>query len=240
MTSQPVVYVRISPRGANATDTSVERQWLAGQEYCKREGLGEPLPFVDVDASGSNDRRERWRELLQRVRKGHVTCIVAYDQDRLFRDEEQAAQFIKLLERHPNVRLHFVLSGRVDLASADAVTMFHFKSTMNAHASRKAAERTKHAMAALRSQGRKTGGTAPYGWDSVAGKLVANAYQQQVLAWMRSMVAAGHGSQAIATALNTARIPSKTGNTWWSRATVHAIITRLAEATGAGRESEDG
>lgn len=217
-------YVRIS-HDSQKNGVSVDRQWEMILSYCARQSLPAPTRFADVDWSGTTSRRPRWSDLLRDLRARRVTCVVAYDQDRLFRDEEEAAAFIKLVKR-VKCAVHFVTSGRLDLTSADAHTMFSFKAVVDAAYSRKISEKVSAWARHKRERGEKTGGLVPFGWDVAEGVLVPNPKEQEVVERMLHLRDQGSSYIAIAHLLMRDGVPTKRGLRWWGHKQVARIVAR--------------
>ncbi len=218
-------YVRISD--SKGSDVSPNRQWADILAYAQRVLGTVPELVEDIDKSGANGMRSGWKYVLTMIRKGQANVLVAYSRDRLFRDEEQSAQLLKLLRKH-DCELHLVDTGMVDLNNADSVTMFSFGATMDAHYSRKISEKTKRAMAFKRAKGEKLGGMVPYGYAVVAGLLVVDVHEQAVLKVIRRLAQAGTGTRGIARMLTETGIKSKSGNAYWSHSTVAKLLSRTS------------
>src|SRR5215472_14138358 len=89
-------------------------------------------------------------------------------------------------------------------------------------------ERTRSAMSVKRSRGERIIGHAPYGWDfGRNGLLVENAHEQQVIARMRRMQAAGMSFRGIAVRLDGDGILPKRGKRW-IHTTAKSILARTA------------
>ena len=88
-------------------------------------------------------------------------------------------------------------------------------------------ERTRDALAELRSQGRRTGGV-PYGWAlaSDGTTLVADPLEQRGIARLRELHATGISYRAIARSLTVEGIPTKGGGTWGHQAVARILQSR--------------
>lgn len=234
MTTTPAAYIRISSdRGGGRV--SPDRQWEMIRDYCHRLGLGEPTRYADLDWSGSTAARPAWAALQTALRSRQTRTLVAYDQDRLFRDEEEASRFLKLARRL-KLAVHFVTSGPLDLASADAATMFSIKAVFDAHLSRKTSERVRAWAAHKRSRGEKTGGLVPYGYDLAPDgrTLVPNPREQAVVAMVCELAVAGRSYRWIASYLQQQGVVTKTGLAWWGHKTVEKLVRAGQEALPKG------
>ncbi len=91
-----------------------------------------------------------------------------------------------------------------------------------------AAERTRHAMAELRRQGRKTSSRPPFGFRFEGDRVVTVPSEQKILLRMLRLRKQGAGEFAIASTLARAGIPNpRTGRPWYY-GTVRAILKSAA------------
>ncbi len=218
-------YVRISD--SKGSDVSPDRQRALIAAYCYRAKLELAHVYYDKDASGGDSDRREWQRLLTACRRGEVTSIVAYDQDRLFRDEEEAAKFLKFVKRH-KIDVHFVATGQLDTRSAASQMMFSMKAVVDAHYRRVVSERTQTALDHKRQRGEKLGGHVPYGYDlDSEGKLQLNVDEQYTVALLLELRDAGLGVRSIATELTKRGIRTKTGLAYWAPSTVAKVLVSV-------------
>ena len=88
-------------------------------------------------------------------------------------------------------------------------------------------ERTSAAMAHMRTQG-KFLGQLPFGYDLAddGETLMPNAGELQSVQRIRTLRAKGLSLRAIAAKLDSAKIPTKSGNRRWTHTAVHSILRR--------------
>jgi DNA invertase Pin-like site-specific DNA recombinase len=125
-----VVYVRQSRYKdyERTVSPDVQRESCAALppvKACDRVDL-----LQDLDLSGGKlAGRKAFLSLLDRVRRGEVNVIAAYDQSRAFRNTRDALEFYGLLNEHPEVEVVFV-QGRFDRS---AVGGFNYTALAAAH-----------------------------------------------------------------------------------------------------------
>jgi DNA invertase Pin-like site-specific DNA recombinase len=89
-------------------------------------------------------------------------------------------------------------------------------------------ERTKGAMNVKRSRGERISRHAPFGWDFTAdNRLLENGVEQDIIATMKQLRAAGLSYRAIAAQLDGQGIAPKRGERW-VHTTIKGILTRKA------------
>jgi site-specific DNA recombinase len=102
VTARPVIYARISD-DAELAGLGVARQLIDCRELAERLGLADPIEIVDNDVSAFDTRRSRpgWKQLIELVRSGDATAILAWHTDRLYRRLTDLEALATLLESHP-------------------------------------------------------------------------------------------------------------------------------------------
>jgi DNA invertase Pin-like site-specific DNA recombinase len=87
---------------------------------------------------------------------------------------------------------------------------------------------TKAALQAKRARGEKTGGDVPYGYTVTHdGKLIEDAAEQRIIAYMRALAEGGVKRRQIALKLNAAGHRTKRGSSW-SHVQISRILAREA------------
>lgn len=81
------------------------------------------------------------------------------------------------------------------------------------------------AHAAARAAGRRVGGTAPYGWRSVDGRLAPDPGEQAVRYLMLHLAREGWSFERITAQLNALNLHTREGQQW-TRGVVHRIVRR--------------
>ncbi|HEV8056002.1 MAG TPA: recombinase family protein, partial [Nocardioidaceae bacterium] len=166
MSKRAAIYCRIS-RDAEQEGLGVARQEDDCRALVAREGwtLVEP-PFVDNDTSASTaskKTRPRYDAMLAAARAGQIDVIVAYSNSRLTRRLRDLLDLIDLHDQH-GIRIHTVVSGSDDLATADGRMVAQIKGSVDEAEARRTAERLKRAFLAKAQTGAVNQGTRPFGW----------------------------------------------------------------------------
>jgi DNA invertase Pin-like site-specific DNA recombinase len=158
-----VIYCRISDDRAG-TSAGVQRQETDCRDLCAGRGWENPTVFVDNDVSAYNGRvRPAYRELLEQVKAGTVSAIVAWHPDRLHRSPRELENFIDLVEAH-SVAVATVLAGTYDLTTATGRMTARIVGATARYESELKSERTKRAHRQLAEAGSPVSGTRPFGW----------------------------------------------------------------------------
>jgi site-specific DNA recombinase len=219
-----VGYVRRSKESGKRT-VSLEDQRERIAAYCKLKGWR--LAEVLVDDGVSGGRRERLTRLDAALRAARAGAVVVYHLDRLARD---AAALLDWLERagRRGVQLHVVDRGRVETESASGYLMAGVEGIVAAHYRKVISEKTRHALARLRTNGRRISRWAPYGFqDAPDGQLVPAPDEQAVLQRIDALREGGLSLRAIVRALAAAGVFARGGRPF-AASTVAVVLGRAA------------
>lgn len=217
-----VGYIRISKEEQGSR--SLETQEQALRLWSQARGHDLVAIYRDDGVSGSvaPARREGAAQAIAHAKRKGVDLLVVAKLDRIARD------LVATLDLVDNV-----LGSRAALASVaedfDASTaagrMFLQMMGMAAEFERnRIRERTCEGLATVRRQGRKTGGSVPFGYRSEAGVLVAVAEEQMTLARAFDLRAAGQSIRATAAMLNAEGMTRRESRPWNAH-TLHRVLT---------------
>ena len=86
--SQAIAYIRVSTAEQAQEGISIEAQLDVIRGYAAFRGLGLNHEIVDAGISGAKPLQDRGggRELFELTQAEHITAVIAYKLDRLFRD----------------------------------------------------------------------------------------------------------------------------------------------------------
>lgn len=156
---------------------------------------------------------------------GRNAALVVYSLSRLARSTKDA---IGIAERLDKAGADLVsLSEKLDTTSSAGKMMFRLLAVLAEFERDLVSERTKSAMQHKKSNGERVG-TVPYGFDLGDDEttLVENETEQTVIQDIQAMRREGKTLVRIAHALTERHIPTKTGKSRWSHATVSRILSR--------------
>jgi DNA invertase Pin-like site-specific DNA recombinase len=208
------IYCRIS-RDAEQEGLGVARQEEDCRALVERNGwtLIEP-PFTDNDISastGSRKARPAYDRMLAAVRAGGVDVIVAYSNSRLTRRPLELEDLISLHDA-TGVRIHTVVSGNDDLATADGRMVARIKASVDAGEAERTAERLRRAFLAKAQKGTVGQGTRPFGWAE--DKKALHPKESRMLRKAIQDVIDGVPAREIARRWNDAGVTTTRGKTW--------------------------
>jgi DNA invertase Pin-like site-specific DNA recombinase len=218
---QPFIgYVRVSTDEQAGSGLGLQAQRAAIRRDC--ELRSRPLGTIHTDtASGrSMDRREGLQAALSELETGRASGLVVAKLDRLSRS---LLDFASLMERSRSEGWALIaLDLGVDTSTPQGELMASVLATFSQFERRLIGQRTKDALAELKSQGVELGRP--------------RLLDDELAVRVRSMRAGGMTLQAIADTLNSEGVPTATRRGAWRTGTVHHLLSRdLAAATPAAR-----
>jgi DNA invertase Pin-like site-specific DNA recombinase len=172
------------------------------------------------------------QQVLETVRAGDVDALWVYEQSRLTRADELEVALLKreLRERHVAV---LVGSALHDLADVSGALAFDIQAVVDRAESERFKERVARGRREKALQGRKTGGSAPYGYvnppigDPTRGTLKPHPAEAPVVRRIFEATAAGTTGGRLAEDLNRAAVPAPRGERW-GKTTLRRILDNPA------------
>jgi site-specific DNA recombinase len=211
MTVKAAIYCRISKDRAGA-GLGVERQEKDCRELAERLGWEVVTVYADNDISAYSGKvRPQYRAMLEAVKAGEVTGIVAWHSDRLHRRAVELEEFVTLAEAH-HLQVQTVTAGTVDLTTASGRMVARMLGAAAQHEVDHARERMRRAKAQAAASGKYRGGPRPYGFEK-DGVTIREA-EAEVVRHMTAAVLAGRSLHAIARELNAKGLPTSAGRLW--------------------------
>ncbi|GGJ40892.1 recombinase family protein [Neoroseomonas lacus] len=215
MTPRCAIYARYSSE--NQREASIEDQLRLCTARAEREGWTIAGSFTDAAISGATTLRPGYQALLEAMRGGTLTIVLAESLDRFSRDLEHVAAFHKLA-RFCQVQIVTLSEGEVSEMAVG------FKGTMGALSLRDLSAKTHRGLEGRVRQGRGVG-APPYGYRVVR-HLGADGEPERGLREIdpeRACVVrriyrdyvAGLSPLVIARALNSEGVPAPRGGTWY-------------------------
>ena len=145
------------------------------------------VPLVDIltDDGISGGKRERFGRIKAALRQHGATVLVAYHHDRLARDAEGFLGFLAWAQRR-HVAVHVVGRGPIETATASGFLTNGVEAMVAEHYRRAIGEKTRDALAHLRTQGRRISRFAPYGWRFAGAAVEPEPTEQAALTAARA------------------------------------------------------
>ncbi len=221
-------YIRVSTEGQAEEGVSLTAQREKIEAWAKLHDEDEVLIFEDAGISGSSmAARHGLQKALGEVcrRRG---AFVVYSLSRLARSTKDTLAISEQLARSGAELVS--LSERIDTTTASGKMVFRMLAVLAEFERDQVSERTRAAMAHLRTSRRRFSRYPPYGWDldRTGETLVRNRAEQAVIRKMKKLRSEGLSFRAIADRLEEEGVSTKTGRAGWSGKVVWATLRREA------------
>jgi len=222
-----VGYLRVSTSTQAQDGVSLEAQRKRVEAWANAQGFS--LIGIHRDAGLSGGKAHNRPGLQRAIRAAckQSAALVVYSLSRLARSTRDA---LEISERLDKAGADLVsLSEKIDTTSAAGKMVFRMLAVLAEFERDLISERTSMAMAHIRTQGRKTGGYVPFGYDADAdGNLVKNEAEQAALKLINDLRQRGLSLRKIAAELNRRGITTKHGKRWQVGTVRNALKRKVA------------
>jgi DNA invertase Pin-like site-specific DNA recombinase len=192
-----VGYIRVSSESQAENGVSLDAQRAKIAAWCALHDA--QLVGVECDAGISGkrlDNRPGAQRALEMIRTGAATTLVICDLSRLSRSTRELLSVVDRYFRG-DARSLVSIKESIDTTTPAGRMIVTVLAALGELEREQVAERTKTALAHVRSTGRKTGGDVPFGYRSEAGQLVHDATEQATIARARDLRASGMSLAAV-------------------------------------------
>lgn len=219
-------YIRVSTEEQATSGQSLDAQRAKLEAYAKLYDLELVEVVVDAGASAKTLNRPGLQEALGKLRKGAAAGLVIAKLDRLSRSVKDWNALIDGFFGEKAGKQLFSVADSIDTRTAAGRLVLNVLMSVAQWERETIGERTRDTLRYKISKGERCG-KVRFGFDLAGdGKtLVANAEEQEAIALMRELRAAGKSYPAIVAELTARGIRTKEGKTWQPM-TVRNILTR--------------
>jgi DNA invertase Pin-like site-specific DNA recombinase len=207
------IYCRIS-RVTDEDQTGVERQERMCRDVAERLKLQVASGHAFIDNNRSAWKRDRkrpgWDELMDAIRRGEVSHVIAYHPDRLMRQPADLEELLRLADEN-RVTLHGQAGGR-DLSDPDDRFILRMEVAHACRSSDDTSRRVKDKLTERASAGRPHTGKRRFGYDKTGTKIIES--EAETVRWVYVQYLKGKTVHWIKTQLNEQNIPTALGRRW--------------------------
>lgn len=225
-----VIYARIS-NDSEGRELGVTRQLDDCHELAARLGLTVVAePYVENDTGASTRSRKprpKYAAMVDLVRAGGASTILAYSNSRLSRRPAEWIDLINLAES-TGVAIRTVASGTTDFYTADGRAVALTIAAWDGAEAERTSERVRRAFEANARSGQPHGPIA-YGWTRADGVDTINEAEATVVREAARRILAGESIRGIARDFNAREIPAPRADAW-SSTTLHKLVLRERNA----------
>jgi DNA invertase Pin-like site-specific DNA recombinase len=158
------IYARIS-MDKTGDELGVQRQVAACRDLARQRGWTVAREYIDNDRSAySRKPRPEFEALMADVQLGTLDRIIVWRTDRFYRRVADLERIVPMVER-AGVSVEAVMSGQVNLATADGRMMARIMGSVAEHESDVKGERVRaRVQQRLHQEGRQPAARRPFGW----------------------------------------------------------------------------
>lgn len=205
------LYVRVSTEEQAKEGYSIKAQEQRLTDFANSQGWNITHTFIDDGYSAKDLDRPQMKEMIEKIKEKAFDVVLVYRLDRLVRSVMNLHELLMLFDDH---KVMFKSATEMfDTTSAMGRFFITLVGAMAQWERENLAERVHMGMKRMVEEGKRAGGTAPFGYDLEDGKLVINHEEAK---WVRFIFDAYRtkGKRAIAEVLNNNGIKTKQGNYW--------------------------
>jgi len=224
-----IAYARVSTTDQADLGISLDAQQAKMTAYASLYGLEIVETIVDAGESAKSLNRPGLQRALGLLRSGKADGLVIAKLDRLTRSVADWQVLIDSLFGEKAGKQLFSVVDAIDTRTAAGRLVLNVLLSVAQWERETTAERTREALRFKIRNGERCG-KVRFGYDLCddGRTLTENAEEQQTIALMRELRAAGFSLQAIADELTARNVKTKEGRTQWVHTAVNRILSRAA------------
>ena len=199
-------YCRYSSHGQ--TEQSIEGQLRDNYEFAEREGYTIVAEYIDRARTGRSDNRDDFQRMIADAAKHQFSVVIVWKLDRFARNRYDSAMYKARLKKH-GVR---VISAKESLTDTpEGIILEGMLESMAEYYSANLSVNVKRGQRETIAKGKFCGGTIPYGYKIVDGKLIPDEKTAPVIRYIFEEYAKGTPKKQIMEALTRRGVKSPTG-----------------------------
>jgi site-specific DNA recombinase len=211
-------YVRVSSEEQARNGYSIDSQKLHIENYCKLNGMEEPIYYIDEGYSAKNTRRPKYLKLVNDIKDGKIQNVICWKLDRLHRNTLDGLTFIE--EVNKNEIQFMSITEKIDTKSSSGKVLLTILLAFAQNEREQISERTKMGLFGSASQGNYPKPYSPYGYNLVNKKLEINEEQSFIVRKIFSLYITENYSKCFIANI----IKNVTGDRRWNYARIHSIL----------------
>jgi len=226
-TKRAAIYARVSTERQEKEGT-IESQLAELREICRKDGVTVVKEYIDNGFSGSTLARPALDQLRDDATKGLFDVVYIHSPDRLARKYVYQALVIEELRKN-GVEIKFLNKALTD--SPEDQLLLGVQGLIAEYEKAKIIERTRRGRLHKAKMGNIMGGTAPYGYDYVKKTKDKGAYykvnedEAEIVRLIFSLYLKHGSTSEVVKELARRKIRNRSGSIYWSKGTVHRILT---------------
>lgn len=221
--TRAVAYCRVSTGEQARYGVSLEAQQLAIETYCRIHELELVKLYIEEGVSGgiSLGQRPQGKLMLRQIEQEGIENFVALKLDRVYRSAIDALTQTERFTKQ-GTAVHFV-DLNIDTSTPMGKMLLSLMASFAELEKNMTAERTRAVMQ-HKKKNRQVYTHTPYGYDRDGDRLIENAEEQAVIAFIKAQRNQGASYRDICDLLQERKILTKKGKQRWQPATIKYIL----------------
>ena len=211
MTTKTIAYLRVSTDKQADKGISLEAQEEKARAYASLYDLDLIEVIIDAGESAKTLDRTGLQRALAMLKNGQADALLVVKLDRLTRSVVDLGKLIETCFAPGKAALMSV-GEQIDTRSAAGRLVLNILASVSQWERETIGERTRDAMQHKQANGEYIGGEAPYGFKLVAGELIENEAEQEVIQKAKTYHEEGLSLRRIAAELDRQGIKTRRGS----------------------------
>ncbi len=208
------IYTRVSTDMQVEEGFSLDAQLDRLKSYCDSQDWSIVGIYTDEGQSAKTTNRPELQRMLNDIVVQKIDVVLVYKLDRLTRNVLDLYELMQTFDKH---NVGFKSATEVfDTTTAMGRLFITIVAALAQWERENLAERVRMGQMEMAKQGKKPGGSIPFGYNSHNGKLVINHAQSEVVRGIFSRFLSGQGSKRILAWLNSENNPQLAPNKRWT------------------------
>ncbi len=205
------LYCRLSVDDVKADadeSNSITNQKLILQDYCKKQGYGNTMFFVDDGISGTSFERSGFQQMQRMAEEGKICRIIVKDLSRFGREQVEAGRLTQIV--YPSLGITFIsIQENVNSSTGDGMEMLPFYNIFNEWYAAQTSKKIRAVWQSKAEHGERVSPTVPFGYrksEDDPKQWVIDEPAAEVVKRIYALCLAGRGPSQIARQLEREQV----------------------------------
>ena len=197
------LYCRLSVDDVKADadeSNSITNQKQILQDYCKKQGYGNTMFFVDDGISGTSFERSGFQQMQRMAEEGKICRIIVKDLSRFGREQVEAGRLTQIV--YPSLGITFIsIQENVNSSTGDGMEMLPFYNIFNEWYAAQTSKKIRAVWQSKAEHGERVSPSVPFGYkksENDPKQWVVDEPAAEVVKRIYALCLAGHGPSQIA------------------------------------------
>ena len=197
------LYCRLSVDDVKADadeSNSITNQKQILQDYCKKQGYGNTMFFVDDGISGTSFERSGFQQMQRMAEEGKICRIIVKDLSRFGREQVEAGRLTQIV--YPSLGITFIsIQENVNSSTGDGMEMLPFYNIFNEWYAAQTSKKIRAVWQSKAEHGERVSPSVPFGYkksENDPKQWVVDEPAAEIVKRIYALCLAGRGPSQIA------------------------------------------